>query len=136
MNALTILGIIIFLIWAYVLFLRPQLCRWFPVTFEKVNRAEAYLWDNSRTILFARLYWVVGIFMTLHDLIAAAGADWTPLVNEIVQFLPEKYRPLALAAFVFGSGILFEWLRRITTEPLEERKAAAFYSAPRPPGEG
>ena len=65
-----------------------------------------------------------------------AGADWTPLVNEIVQFLPEKYRPLALAAFVFGSGILFEWLRRITTEPLEERKAAAFYSAPRPPGEG
>jgi hypothetical protein len=74
--------------------------------------------------------------VAFHDLIAAAGADWTPIVNEVAQFLPEKYRPLALAAFLFGSGILFEWLRRITTEPLEERKAAAFYSAPRPPGEG
>jgi hypothetical protein len=115
-------AIVIFVAWVYVVFVRPRLAANYPATFEKIDAIELKLWSASRTILFARLYWVGGLVIGAHDLIAQAGADWTPLVNEAAAFIPERYRPLALAAFLFGTGVLYEWLRRITTTPVAEKE--------------
>ena len=121
MNIFTIAGIIIFVLWAYVLFIRPQLRDWFPEFFDRVNMIEWWLWDNSRTIISARLYWVGGILIAIHDFVAEQGADMTPFLNEAANLIPERYRPLALAGALVFTGALFEWLRRITTQPLEEK---------------
>jgi hypothetical protein len=117
-----IAGIIIFVIWAYVLFLRPQLVKWYPEFFASINQIEYRLWNNSRTIISARLYWVGGVLVAVHDFIAQQSADMTPFLSEAGNLIPEKYRPLALSGFLIVTGALFEWLRRVTTQPLEDKK--------------
>lgn len=68
--------------------------------------------------LSARLYWIAGILIGLHDFVApillSSGLDWQ-------SFAPPEYQrfyPLVMIA----TGLLFEWLRRVTSEPLDEKE--------------
>ncbi len=123
MNVLTLAGIVIVLFWIYVFWLREYLDAHLQGTayawwHEKV---EDVLWDKSRSILASRLYWVGGAFVAIHDFLATQGFDWTPLTTEIMNLIPERYaqyRPLALGIFLMLTGILFEWLRKVTTGPV------------------
>ncbi len=112
---LIICGIVIVVVWSYILFVREWLVAKWPDTFKWWHeQVEDRLWARSRAILVARLYWVGGIVIGIHELVAASGYDVTPLLHEIAKFIPEKYQPLALAAFLGVTGIAFEWLRRKT----------------------
>ena len=125
MNIFVGAGIAIFVAWAYFMFGRPFFERRYPNAFARINTIEAALWKNSKTILAARFYWVGGLVIGAHDWLAQSGYDVTPMVNEIAAFIPEQYRPLVLAAFLFFSGLLFEWLRWLTTSPVVDDVAAA-----------
>ena len=48
--------------------------------------------------------------------------DWTPLVNEVTNLVPEQFRALALAGFLASTGVAFEWLRHVTRESLTDKK--------------
>jgi hypothetical protein len=111
MNILTISGLVIFLVWAYVLFLRPKVLAAFP----KIVAIESKLWDGSRQILMARMFSIGGVIVALHDWVLASGADTSSLLHEIAAFLPEKYQPLALAGVMFVGGLALEWMRKVTT---------------------
>lgn len=117
---LIFLAVIIVIVWAYVLFIRDWLDKTYPTQYGWWYTLENNLWASSKTILTARLYWVGGIVVALHDLAANAGFDWTPITTEIGNFIPGKYRPLVLAVGLAVTGILFEYLRRITTKPVGE----------------
>lgn len=73
----------------------------------------------SRTILAARIYALVGGLVTFHDMALpyVTGADLTPITA--------KVPPVAWLGLMIGTGILFEWLRRITTEPLSAKGPSA-----------
>lgn len=114
MNFLTISGLVIFVVWAYVLFLRPKVLAAFP----KIYEIECKLWDGSRQILVARMAWLGGIIVTIHDFVLSSGADGSSLLHELAAFLPDKYQPLALAGVLFVGGIALEWLRKTTTGPV------------------
>lgn len=121
---LILCGVVIVVVWAYILWVREWLEARFPDSFytKIIHHGEDWLWSNSRTILAARLYWVGGIFVALHDMLAASGFDVTPFTTEVANLLPEKYRPLALAGLLMVTGIAFEWLRRATVEPLASKQ--------------
>lgn len=125
MNVFMGAGIAIFVAWAYFMFGRPLLVKRFPGAFDRINAIEGALWKNSKTLLVARFYWVGGLAIGAHDWLAQNGFDMTPMLNEIAAFIPEQYRPLALAGFLFFSGIIFEWLRWLTTEPVVDDVASA-----------
>lgn len=118
-----IAGIVTFIVWAYVLFVREWAERKFPDSFysKVIHQAEDKLWLNSRQILVGRLYWVGSIVLAIHELAISAGYDMTPLTKEIAAFIPENYRGFALALALFLTGIGIEWLRRVTTQPLSEK---------------
>ncbi len=117
---LILIAIVIIVAWTYILFIREWLEARYPTSFytRVIHHTEDVLWANSRTILVSRLYWVGAIIVALHDLAAQAGLDWTPLVSQVAAFVPPQYQPLALSAFLFLTGIAFEWLRRKTTTPV------------------
>lgn len=115
MNILEIAGIVIFVGWAYVLFIRPQLIKSFPNTFGKFVAAEGVLFAKSRTILIARIYSIGGIILAIHGFVLTSGTDTTAFVTELGKLIPEQYRALALSGFLFATGLGFEWLRRVTT---------------------
>lgn len=117
---LIVLSIIIFIVWAYVLFIMDWMFARWPDQVGWWRKMEDTLWAQSKTILTARLYWIGGVIVFLHDLAAQAGIDVTPITNELSNFIPEKYRPLALAGFLMVTGIMFEYLRRITSTPVGE----------------
>jgi hypothetical protein len=86
--------------------------------YASIEPIEAKLWARSRTILSARLYWIAGALIGLHDFVApmllSSGLDWQ-------SFVPPEYQrfyPLVL----IGTGLLFEWLRRLTSAPLHEKE--------------
>lgn len=90
----------------------------FKPYYDWVEPIEAKLWVKSRTVLSARLYWVAGTLIGLHDfvvpIILSSGLDWQ-------SFVPPEYQrfyPLVM----IGTGLLFEWLRRVTGEPLSEKE--------------
>jgi len=121
MNLLILCAIVIVLAWLYIWVARPWLANRYPKVWQWVDTAEAWLIDRSRTLLIARLYWVGGIVICIHDKLAEYGMDWTPLVNQFTDLVPETYRPLALAGFLALTGIAFEWLRHVTREPLPRK---------------
>lgn len=114
MNILTVSGIVIFVVWAYVLFLRPRVL----VAFPKLEAFEIKLWKGSRQVLVARVCSLGGLLVALHDWVLASGADTSSLLHEIAAFLPEKYQPLALAGALFVGGLALEWLRKATDGPV------------------
>jgi hypothetical protein len=118
---LIISGLVIFALWLYVLFIRPLLLKKYP-SFGEFAKWEARLYDRSRTILIARGYWIGGILVAAQQFAAAAGLDVTPIVNELAKAIPEGYRGLAIAAFLFITGIVFEWLRKVTRKPVGEEE--------------
>jgi hypothetical protein len=90
---------------------------WMFATFEP---AERWLYDNSRTVLFARIKQFVGILLTI--LATMGSIDLTPFV----PLLPDQYEPFARAlinALPFAItiiGTLDIKLRKDTTLPLAD----------------
>lgn len=84
-----------------------------------------------RSVLLARLYWIGGITLALHDAVipALAGVDWTPLTTMVLSFVAEPYRPLLLSLALAVTGALFEWLRRLASGPVGEPSPAAAMQA-------
>jgi hypothetical protein len=117
---LIILGVIIFMVWSYILFIRVWMLSKWPDQVGWWHTIEDNLWAKSRTILGARLYWVSGAIIALHDLAAAAGIDVTPITTQLSEFIAPEYRGLALSAGLAATGILFEYLRRVTTVPVAD----------------
>lgn len=109
------------LVWLYVLFIREWMVERWPEKFTRWHAMEDMLWAKSRTILGARLYWVGGIVVAIHDMAASLGMDWTPIMTQITAMIPERYRELAAMTAVIATGLLFEYLRRITTTALREK---------------
>lgn len=86
--------------------------------YDSIEPIEAKLWARSRTILSARLYWIAGTLIGLHDFAApillSSGLDWQ-------SFVPPEYQRFYPIVMI-GTGLLFEWLRRVTSEPLDEKE--------------
>jgi hypothetical protein len=119
---LIILGILIFLVWFYVLFLREWLVAIWPERFTNWHAIEDYLWQNSRTLLISRATWLLSAFTAFHEWLAASGFDVTPIYTQITELIPETYQkfvPLVISLGLMGLGFVFSWLRKQTTEPLE-----------------
>lgn len=118
-----LLGIILFVVlWAFVL--RPFV-RDLPIfdpLFDWLEPIERKLWAKSRTILAARLAWVPAALLSIHDTIAAWALDWTPILSRLVKQIPEDMQGLAMAAVIGVIGLVFERLRRITSEPLSDKE--------------
>jgi hypothetical protein len=79
---------------------------------------ERALFDRSRTILAARMYWIGGALLGIQQIAASAGLDATPIINEAAKMIPEQYRGLVVAVALFITGLSFEWLRKKTTTPV------------------
>jgi len=77
----------------------------------KVKAFFAY----SKTVLVARLYALAGILVALHDMALpyVSTADLTPITAK----LPNWFWPV----LIITTGVIFEWLRRVTTQPLSEK---------------
>ena len=120
---LIIIGVVTFIVWVYILFVREWLDKHFQGTWYAWwhENVEDVLWAKSRTILASRLYWVGGIIIAVHDIAANAGVDWTPFVNQLSIWIPEQYRGLALSGCFIFTGIAFELLRRVTTQAIQEK---------------
>lgn len=116
------IGVIVLAIIAYMTFIRPTLAQKHPDLFTKIDAVEGILINRSRAILASRLYWVGGLVLAFHDGLAGTGFDWTPFVDQVSQLIPTQYRSLAVAIVMVGTGILFEWLRRKTTQPLANKE--------------
>lgn len=69
----------------------------------------------SKTVLAARVFTVAGIAVSAHDIILpyAMGQDWTPITKD----LPPLVIPVGLVA----QGLLFEYLRTVTSQPLIDK---------------
>jgi hypothetical protein len=117
MNLFILAGIGILVAWIYIAFLREWLVARWPATFSEWHALEDTLWASSRTILVARGYWLLGIILGLHDLLANEGFDWTPMLNQLGELIPPGYRAPALSLFLILTGAAFEWLRRTTAAP-------------------
>lgn len=120
---LGIIFIILFTVWFYVMWGRDWLFERLKDTryhyyYDKINE----LWFHSRTVLVGRMYWVIGVLITLHETAGAMGLDFTPLYSEIGSFIPEKYRSLVLAVFFYATGLLIVKLRRMTAVAYEEKR--------------
>lgn len=114
MNILMASGIIVFVAWAYILFLRPMVLAHFPV----IVTVESKLWASSRQVLMARIFSFGGLFVGLHDFIMQSGVDSSTFLNELAKVVPDQYRGLVLASVLFFGGIALEWLRKVTKGPV------------------
>lgn len=113
--------VVIVLAWIYILFVREAIVTIWPG--GKLQwwheQVEDKLWEQSRTLLAARLYWVGALIVGAHEALAAGGYDFTPLLKEISNYVPEQYRPIIVPAALLLTGAAFEWLRRKTKGPLQ-----------------
>lgn len=114
---LILAGVGILVAWAYILFVREWLVARWPATFSKWHAIEDTLWASSRTILIARGYWLLGLIVAIHDILATNGFDWTPITTQVGNYLPAEWRAPALSVFLILTGAIFEWLRRVTPAP-------------------
>ena len=105
---------------AYAFWLRGWLKRHpaFKPYYDWIEPIEAKLWAKSRTILSARLYWVAGTLIGLHDFVApillSSGL-------ELHAFVPPEYQRLYPLVMI-ATGLLFEGLRRATSESLDAKE--------------
>ncbi len=90
----------------------------------KVDSVAWTLWKSSRTILASRLLLVIPLVLGVHDWLAATypNFDLTPYLTKIMSDVPEQYRAVAVSLTISALGILFEYLRRVTTVPLEAKQ--------------
>lgn len=80
-----------------------------------MQRIKAFF-AYSKTILVARLYALAGILVALHDLAApyVASTDLTPLTARLPSW--------AWPVIFVSTGVAFEWLRRVTSESLDDKR--------------
>jgi hypothetical protein len=117
---LAIIGIFILLVWIYIFFAREWFVAKFPDQFSVIHRIEDKLWDRSRTLLAARVYWMGGLILFIHDSIAQSGyIDWQPIIGQVAEMFPESWRPLVGSMWPVATGVLFEALRWMTTQSVE-----------------
>lgn len=78
---------------------------------------------HSRTILAARLVQLAGGVIALYDglLPLFGGQDWTPITARLLAAIPADLRPLVIGLGLAALGALFEWLRRVTRLPLDQK---------------
>ncbi len=119
MNLLTLIGIGIVLVWAYILWGRAFIIARYPAAAGFISWVDG-IYGRSRTVLVAIGYWLAGALTVFHDLLAEAGLDWTPLQTQIgnaLGFIPENMRGLVLGVFLIMTGVAFQWLRSVTAAP-------------------
>ncbi len=97
---------------------------WLKPLYDRLEPVEAFLWDRSRTILLARLIWVPGTLLSLHDAILPAFGlvNWTPISASLLLQLgvPEQFHAAAVLMFTTLLTQGFEALRKVTTGPVEK----------------
>jgi hypothetical protein len=114
------IGAAILVTWVYIFFGREWLVSKWPDKFSVIHSIEDKLWERSRTLLAARIYWVGGIILFIHDSMAMSDlVDWTPIIGQFSELFPEKYRNLVVTTWPVATGILFEALRWMTTQSVE-----------------
>src|SRR5215472_11322610 len=120
---LSLLILIALLAVAYA-FARPWLlvhsARW-EAFCAGIDPLAAKLWRNSRTILISRIYWIAGALVGIHDALAQtafAGLDWTPIGERFLSGVPQDLHGIVLAGATAGTGLVFEWLRKVSTGPV------------------
>lgn len=102
----------------YAVILKPLFKKrgWFQGYYDWIEPVERNLWDKSKTMLFARLYSLIGFLITAQAMLEASGIDWIALIP-----IPQKYAQW-VGPVVWITGLLFARLRKITTVPLEVKK--------------
>jgi hypothetical protein len=116
------IGITVLAVWGYLLIVRPIISQKYPELFAKLDEVEKYVIDRSRTLLVSRGYVLGGALLFIHDQLASAGFDWTPIVDQFATTVPPSYRALVISLFMIITGAVFEWLRRKTTQPLANKE--------------
>jgi hypothetical protein len=120
MKIILVFAVLAALAAGYAFWLRAWLRKQpaFAPYYDWIDGIAARLWAKSRTILSARLYWIAGTLMGLHDFVV-------PILLssgfESQAFVPPEYQrfyPLVMIA----TGLLFECLRRVTREPLDAKE--------------
>lgn len=124
--SLTILFVFAAAVAAYVWLVRPVLRRKAALApyFDEADAVWVRLATalrGLRTILVARLHVLAGVLLATYEVVEPAvrqalqesGFDWRSLV-------PAGWGPLAVPAILIVSGLMFGWLRRITTGPVAE----------------
>jgi hypothetical protein len=105
------------LVAAYVLLLRPILRARAPSFYTYADGFWVRLSERVRglrTRLVARFVWLAGSLVAIYDLLLPqiAGVDWAPITAQV----PPAVYPFVLLAL----GLLFSWLRTLTTGPARE----------------
>ncbi len=77
---------------------------------------------RSWTILVARFYVLVGLLVGIVPM--ASGLDWSPFIRRVLYMVPEDLMPIAVGAVIGLTGLLFEYLRTITTASLADKREA------------
>jgi hypothetical protein len=122
---LTFFGVMIILLWAYILFARE----WLDTHLQGTKYAywheqiEDKLWSSSRTILTGLALKLGGVLVAVHELLVAQGFDETSIFYQVQELIPEKYRPYApvlFGLFLIIVGQVMTYLRRQTTTPVQE----------------
>jgi len=64
---------------------------------------------------------IIPVVVAFHDIIATnfSSLDLTPLWQRYFADVPPDMRALITAAVSIGTGLLFEWLRRISPPPVD-----------------
>lgn len=112
----------------YVFVIRPRIghVESLKTRFDSIGQWERFLWSKSRTVLAARLTAISGIIGAGLELFSGSGIDWRASAMAVVRFLPAQYQDLVVNLFVpvglLLLGAIFEWLRRVTVEPLEDKE--------------
>lgn len=111
----------------YLFVVRPWLKRqpWAASFFAWIEPIEAKLWLKSRSVFMARLMSVGGAIVALYNSLSQSAIDWSGLQSTIISHLPEGWRGLAqqlvLPIMVMIVGVIFEWLRHVTTTSLQDK---------------
>jgi len=118
--SLIVIGVLILLIWLYVMLLRPILVVRYP-QFGAFAEWEQTLYKRSRTVLVARSYQIAGWIVGVQALLAQAGVDTTPFTSQLTDMVPEKYRALVVSGGLIITGIIFVKLRKMTANPVSDQ---------------
>lgn len=116
------------LVAVYVFVLRDKLRAMpaFAPFYAWIEPIEAKLWAKSRTLFLARLVWVPGALLTIHDfLMPALGLiDWNPMSASFLLSIgiPAQFHAATMVAATTALARVFEWLRKVTGQPLDEKE--------------
>ncbi len=118
------IAVLIAVVVVYVFVVRPYIREmpWCDPYFDWIEPIEAALWAKSKTVLTARLAWIPSGLLLIHDTVAAWALDATPILSRALSSIPDDVRPLVITAAFGIYGLVVEWLRRVTREPLADKE--------------